>query len=208
MDAYFRRASAGRSGAPDLLGTLVDARVDGAGLNEPELLAFCGLLLLAGHITTVNLITNAVYSLLEHPDVLDAVIADPALVPGVVEETLRTLPPVRGVGRVATRSVELGGVQVREGQRVIAWIAAANRDQRVFDAPDRFDPHRRPNPHLAFGMGPHFCLGAPLARLEARLALEALAPHLRDLALSTADPPRLVRSELLLGFSHMRLDAV
>lgn len=208
MDAYF--AEICRRGPPDrddLLGALIAGKVDGVPLEEGEILSFCALLLFAGHITTVNLIANATYCLLGHPDALDALHRDPAGVPDAIEEVLRYMSPVQAMSRVATGPAEVGGVGIRAGDRVVAWIASANRDERVFDAPDRFDITRRPNPHLAFGAGVHFCLGAWLTRLETRVALERLLTPLRHLRQSDADPPLLDETALLMGVSRLTLEA-
>ncbi|MES2638148.1 MAG: cytochrome P450 [Myxococcota bacterium] len=205
MDAYFVDAcrTPGRASTDGLLAALLNARIDGDGLEEWEILSFCSLLLLAGHITTVNLIGNTVYCLSEHPEALARLQQDPALLSTAVEEVLRYMSPVQGISRVATRPVELGGVSLREGDRVVAWIASANRDERVFAEADRFDVGRRPNPHLAFGMGSHFCLGAPLARLEGRIALQVLLEHLPKLRPIDRDPPRLEPAGIFRGFTRL-----
>ncbi|MFN7145977.1 MAG: cytochrome P450, partial [Myxococcota bacterium] len=140
MDAYF--ADICRRGPPDrddLLGALLAGKVDGVPLEQGEILSFCSLLLFAGHITTVNLIANATYCLLAFPRALDALHRAPAGIPDAIEEVLRYMSPVQAMSRVATAPAEVGGVAVRAGDRVVAWIASANRDERVFDAPDRFD---------------------------------------------------------------------
>lgn len=157
-----------------LIGILRRAEIDGQRLNADEIISFCILLLAAGNETTTNLITNAWRCLLQHPETLGAVQADRGLVPGLVEETLRYYSPVQATSRMATEDVELYGHQVARGDRVTVWIGAANRDQRVFAAPDAFDVRRTPNHHLAFGHGVHFCLGAPLARMEAELAMTSM----------------------------------
>jgi len=157
-----------------LIGILRAAEIDGQKLTVEEIISFCILLLAAGNETTTNLITNAWRCLLQHPETLGAVQADRAMVPGLVEETLRYYSPVQATSRIATEDVELYGHQVGRGDRVTVWIGAANRDERVFCAPDAFDVRRTPNHHLAFGHGVHFCLGAPLARMEADLAISSM----------------------------------
>ena len=147
------------------------------------------LLLLAANETTTNLIGNAVLCLAEHPGVAGAVRADPALLPGAIEEVLRYRSPVQSMVRTVARDTALAGHGLRAGQRVVAWIGSANRDEAAFDAPDRFDAHRAPNRHLAFGAGGHFCLGAPLARLEARIALTQRATSGPEQAASTSAAP-------------------
>jgi cytochrome P450 len=175
--SYFRELIAQRRAQPgdDLLTELIRAEDEGSRLSEPELLSTCILLLVAGHETTVGLISNAVLALLRHPDQLAALRADPALTGGAVEETLRYDPPVQLTARVARGAIEIGDVQAPDGAVILLLLAATGRDPEVFDEPDRFDITRAAGGHLAFAAGPHFCLGAPLARLEASIALTAFA---------------------------------
>ena len=169
MNAYFldhirsRRADPGS----DLTSKLVQAEVDGERLADEEIVGFVGLLLIAGHITTTATLGNSVVSFQDNPDAAAEVRADPTLLPAAIEEVLRLRTPFPRLGRITKVDTEVGGVRIPAGQIVLPWLAAANRDERVFAEPDRFDIHRRPNPHLTFGHGIHFCLGAPLARLEA-----------------------------------------
>jgi cytochrome P450 len=139
------------------------------------------LLLVAGNETTTNLIGNAVTALLDHPDALASVAADPALVSATIEETLRYDAPVQILFRTATQDVEIAGVRIPKGAYVAPLLGSANRDSAASD-PDRFDVARDARGHVAFGFGAHFCLGASLARLEAKAALEALVPELPRLA--------------------------
>ncbi|MEE8558893.1 MAG: cytochrome P450 [Myxococcota bacterium] len=156
----------------DLISALVQAEADEDIMTENEVGNLIVLLLIAGNETTTNLIGNAVLALLSRPDLVDGVQANPALVPALVEETLRYDSPVQLMLRRATRSVEISGEKVGEGELVAVLLGSANRDERQFDEPDVFDLSRDPSRHLAFGFGTHFCLGAGLARLEARIALE------------------------------------
>jgi cytochrome P450 len=169
--------------ADDLIGVLVSASDDDDGLTEQELLSSLFQLIVAGHDTTTSLIGNGVVALLDHPAQLEMLLADPSLVPTAVEELIRFDAPVpHATFRVATEPTGIGGVEIPAGQQVLICLAAANRDPEVIDAPDRLDITRRPGAHLGFGHGIHFCLGAPLARLEARIAFTALFerfPHLR-----------------------------
>jgi cytochrome P450 len=145
------------------------------------------LLLVAGHETTVNLIGNGVLALLEHPDQMERLRAEPALLDTAVEELLRYAGPVAvSTERYAREDVALAGVTIPRGSLVFAVIASANRDERQFPDPDRLDVAREPNRHLSFGLGPHFCLGAPLARLEARVAIGALLRRVANIRLGTA----------------------
>ncbi|MCW2638512.1 MAG: hypothetical protein JWP76_818, partial [Dactylosporangium sp.] len=144
--------------------------------------------LLAGHITTTATLGNAVVSFDEHPDAAAEVRADPTRLPAAIEEVLRHRTPFPRLARRATKEVEVGEAVIPAGGIVMPWLTAANRDERVFAEPDRFDVHRQPNPHLTFGHGIHFCLGAPLARLEAKVALGILLQRYRDIAVASDVP--------------------
>ena len=165
----------------DLISTLIANQADEDGLSDYEVMMFIQLLLVAGNETTTNLISNAVSALLDHRDALEQVAADPTLVPALVEETVRFDAPVQTVFRSTTREIELHGIPLPKGAFVAAMLGSANRDGRRFREPDRFDLSRETKGHLGFGFGAHFCLGASLARLEARCALEALVPELPKL---------------------------
>jgi cytochrome P450 len=147
------------------------------------------LLLVAGHETTVNLIAAGVLALLRNSDQLAALRADPGSAPAVVEEVLRYDPPVQLTARIAKQDVPIGDVVVPRGSMVILLLAAAHRDPDANPDPDRFDPHRTEIRHLGFGFGPHFCLGAPLARLEGRIALTRFAQRVREPKLVLDPPP-------------------
>ncbi len=168
----------------DLLSALVGVRDEGDRLSEVELLTTCNLLLIAGHETTVNLIGNGILALLRHPDQQDRLRAEPDLGAGAVEEFLRYDPPVQLSSRTALEDVPVAGTTVPAGDTVLVGIAAANRDARVFDEPGRLDVTRTDVRHLTFGHGIHFCLGAPLARLEGRIAIGTLLAAARHLELA------------------------
>jgi cytochrome P450 len=164
-----------------LISDLLDVRVDGRALTQDELLGFCMLFVIAGHETTTKLVANAVELLSRHPDQRDAIVADLSLVPGAVEEVLRFHNSTQYMHRVATRDVDKYGRRIEEGDSVLLLIGAANHDPREFGpTAGRFDIARRPDRHLAFGYGAHFCLGAALARLEGRVALEEIHRRLPD----------------------------
>lgn len=184
MGAYFKQIIDQRRKDPqgDLISGLVLAEMDGEKLSEWDLLDFCSLLLVAGNVTTTNLISNAVMLFLEHPDALHAVRENPALLPDALEEVLRFRSPVQFMFRISSAETELGGRTLPPNQRVIALIGSANRDERQFEHANRFDIYRKPNRHIAFGQGVHYCLGAPLARLEAKVALNILLQRLPNLA--------------------------
>jgi cytochrome P450 len=166
----------------DLMSGLIAVQESGDQLTEDEIISTCVLLLVAGHETTVNLIGNAILAMLRHPAQWAALGADAARAPAVIEETLRYDPPVQMVGRIAAADIAIGDIEVPAGDALMLLLAAAHRDPAEFDHPDTFDPDRTNLRHLGFGRGLHYCLGAPLARLEADVALSAVTarfPHAR-----------------------------
>jgi cytochrome P450 len=173
LNGYLRDLIARRRSDPgdDLMSALVQVEESGDQLTEQEIIATCNLLLVAGHETTVNLIANAILAMLRHPAQWTALSADPQRVSAVVEETLRYDPPVQLIGRIAAEDMTIGGTDVPKGDVMMLLLAAAHHDPAAFDRPGEFDPDRETIRHLGFGKGPHFCLGAPLARLEAAVAL-------------------------------------
>jgi cytochrome P450 len=202
---YLRDTARARRSSPcdDLISVLVDPAQEDA-LEEIDVVQFVVLLLVAGNETTTNLIGNAVNALYDHPRVLEQVAADPSLVPGLIDETLRWDPPVQLVFRKATREVEVAGVPLPKGSLVAAILGSANRDPDRFEDPDRFDVTRDARGHLGFGLGVHYCLGSSLARLEARAALEALVPELPRY--KPAGPRNeLIDSFLIRGRHHLLL---
>jgi len=200
LAVFFRGLLAERRRAPrdDLVSAMLAAEADGDRLEEGELLALCALLLVAGHETTTNLVANAVLLLLRHPDERKRLQDDLALLPSAVEETLRFEPPIQLTDRAVAEPCTLGGVELRPGTLVVAGIAAAGRDPERHPEPQRFDVSRGDAHHLAFGLGNHVCLGASLARLEARTALGALLRRFPDFT-GPPDPPGWKRSIVLRG---------
>jgi cytochrome P450 len=190
MAGYFRALAEGRRRRPgeDLLSGLVAAEEAGDRLSEEELLATCILLYVAGHETTVNLVGNGLLALLRHPAESRRLREDPARVPGAIEELLRYDGPVQRVGRIAVADTEIGGVPIPAGALVMSLPGAANRDPAHFAEPDRLDVTRHEPRHLAFGSGIHYCLGAPLARLEAQAAIGTLLRRFPALTLAVERP--------------------
>ena len=207
MYAYADALCAQRRRTPrdDLLSVLLDAEVDGERLTQLQIDLFFLLLQNAGSETTRNLITTGAVALLERPDQLERLRADPSLLPLAIEELLRYVTPVMQFFRRAERDAEIAGRAIAADDRVLLVYASANRDGEVFHEPDHIDIAREPNPHVAFGAGgPHFCLGANLARLEARIMFEALLTRFAGLAVDgvVSDMPR-VHSNLIDGFAHL-----
>jgi cytochrome P450 len=189
---YLRELVARRRRAPgdDLVSSLVAvSETDGSRLSEDELVTTCTLLLNAGHEASVNVVGNGVLALLRHPAELARLRADPALVPAAVEEMIRYDAPLQLFERTATEDVAIGGVTVPAGQKIAALLGSANRDPAAFADPDRFDVGRTDNPHIGFGAGIHYCLGAPLARVELQVTLTTLLRRFPRLALA-GDPAR------------------
>ncbi|MCV7352888.1 cytochrome P450 [Mycobacterium parmense] len=185
----------------DLLSALIAVEESGDQLTEVEIVSTCVLLLVAGHETTVNLIGNAILAMLRRPAQWAALAADAARAPAVIEEILRFDAPVQMVGRIALADMEIGGVEVTAGDVMMLLLAAAHRDSAEFDRPDEFDPDRETFRHLGFGRGMHYCIGAPLARLEAGLALSALAARFPGARLGCE--PRYKANVTLRGLSAL-----
>lgn len=189
MQQYFRDIYAKRRLAPedDLITALVRAELEGDKLSEEEMVSSCVTILIGGHETTTYLIANGVYALLQHPDQLRRLRDNPALDASATEEFLRYEGPFQRNRRIATRDVVIGDMTIKKDQLILQFLGAANRDPSRFDQPDALDLARSPNKHLAFGYGPHFCLGAPLARLEAPVAIRALLQKLPKIRLAHED---------------------
>ena len=187
---YMRGLIAERRATPrgDLLSALIAAEEAGDKLSEDELIATCILLLIAGHETTVNLIGNGTLALLRHPEELRRLRETPGLIPSAVEELLRYDGPVQRTARITSTEVTIGGRTIPKGEMVMPFIGAADRDPAQFPDPDRVDLGRADNRHIAFGWGIHFCLGAPLARVEGQIAIDTLVRRLPRLALVDAEP--------------------
>jgi cytochrome P450 len=188
--AYLRELVAERRNhlGEDLLSALIQAKEAGDSLTEAELFATCTLLLTAGHETTINLIGNGTLALLRHPEQMARLKENPGLMKTAVEELLRYDSPVQATARVVYEEVEVGGHTLTPRQQVNFMFGAANRDPARFENPGQLDIGRQPNPHLAFGGGIHYCLGAPLARLEGQIAFATLLRRMPNLGLETDSP--------------------
>jgi len=183
MNEYFAEFIKDRRRNPgdDLTSKLTLVEEEGQRLDDTEIIGFVGLLLLAGHITTTATLGNSVLTFHENQDAVAEIRRDLSLLPAAIEEVLRLRTPFPRVARITTKEAELGGVTIPANQFVLPFLTAANRDERVFPNPNRFDLHRDPNHHATFGKGIHFCLGAPLARLEARVALKIMLERYSDI---------------------------
>ncbi|GLV56723.1 putative cytochrome P450 YjiB [Dictyobacter sp. S3.2.2.5] len=198
---YFLQKLSERRRQPqqDLMSRLINAEVDGEKLSDEELLEFCRLLLIAGYETTANLLGNAFVCFDQYPEVAEKLRQHPEFMPGAVEEILRCFPSVAGDTRVALEDTTLGGKQIQKHQVVSVVATSANYDESQFPDPERFDIHRDPNRHLTFGYGVHFCLGAPLARLEARIGLTIALRRLQNIQRDPGQPIEPVQSPFIIG---------
>ncbi|MET1073577.1 MAG: cytochrome P450 [Umezawaea sp.] len=189
-----------------LTSKLVTAELNGERLEDQEIVGFVALLLVAGHITTTALLGNAVVAFDRNPLILPELRASPTALPTALEEVLRYLPPFPELGRRTTAEVELGGRRIPADSIVMANLASANRDRAQFDRPDVFDPHRTTNPHLTFGHGIHFCFGAPLARMEGRVAFEVLFDRYRELTVATDEPVEFQNPAVIVSVKRLPVD--
>ncbi|ALC82953.1 MULTISPECIES: cytochrome P450 [Bacillus] len=202
---YFIKIIEERKAHPeeDLISLLLSAEIDGEKLTEDEILAFSILLLVAGNETTTNLITNAVRYLVEDKKIQEHARADLSLIQNLVEETLRFYPPIQAIGRVVKEDVEIGGQFIQKGSQVVSWVASANRDEDKFEEADRFLLERKSNPHMSFGFGIHFCLGAPLARQEGAIVLSTLLKKFSDLSKFEETALEPIQSPFVFGVKNL-----
>jgi cytochrome P450 family 142 subfamily A polypeptide 1 len=200
-DVIAQRRSTGKD--DDLIGTLVHAEIEGDRLDEDSLVHESLLILIGGDETTRHVISGGMAELLRHPDQMHHLQKDPAGLPTAVEEMLRWVSPIKNMARTATRDVELHGRTVQKDQKLLLLYPAANRDETVFERPEEFESGRSPNEHVAFGFGPHFCLGNQLARLELRVMFERLFERLPDIALASDGELPLRPASFVSGIEKM-----
>ncbi len=203
---YEQKVIADRRARPrqdDLISILVHAEIDGKKLSEEQLLYESLLLLVGGDETTRHVIVGGMYELLRKPELFAALVEDQSRIPMAVEEMLRWVTPIKNMARTATRDVELHGQTIEEGEKLLLLYDSANRDERAFERPMDFNIGRHPNEHIAFGWGPHFCLGASLARLELRVMFEEVARAMPGLRLVGDGPPPRRPSNFITGITHL-----
>ncbi|HET8852987.1 MAG TPA: cytochrome P450, partial [Ktedonobacteraceae bacterium] len=205
MSDYFRQMLEERKRVPrqDMMSDLLAAEVDGEHLSMEDAISFSTLLLLAGHVTTTNLLSQAIRCFDEHPEALSQLRKQPELMPTAIEEVLRYASPVWRLVRTNKEEVTLAGVTIAKDEMIFTWLSSANRDPRQFAEPERFDITRTPNRHVAFGHGIHFCIGAPLSRMEAAVALPMIIKQLPNLRVIHDDSPELFEGRFLFGFKRL-----
>lgn len=203
FQTYFDPVAADRQACPrhDLSSVIATAEVHGAAMPDYERFSYYAMITTGGHDTIAFCLSGGMHALIEHPDQLARLRADPSLIDTAIEEMLRWTTPGRHIVRTATEDIELGGQTIRAGEAVALFFNSANRDETVFANADQFRIDRRPNPHLAFGLGRHHCIGAHMARLEMRALLKALLPRLEQVEL--AAPPRRTSSTMVSGISSL-----
>ena len=205
MVEYFRRMIAQRKSDPkdDLITAIINAEVDGENLTELESLGFFILLLVAGNETTTNLISNSLLCIDENHETFNELKSSPELIPQAIEEVLRFRSPVQSIYRVAKKDTVINGTTVPAGSIIVPWIGSANRDESIFSNADQFDIHRKENRHIAFGEGIHYCLGAPLARLESKVALEMLLKEYDSIKVDRSIPMIPQNSTIVYGLREL-----
>ncbi|GHO60036.1 cytochrome P450 [Ktedonobacter robiniae] len=205
MSDYFWQMLEERKRTPgeDMMSDLLKAEIDGEHLSMEDTISFCTILLLAGHVTTTNLLGQAIRCFDEHPKALEQLRRQPELMPSAIEEVLRYASPVWRLSRTTKEAVTIAGVTIPKDEMVFAWLASANRDPAQFPEPERFIPTRTPNRHVAFGHGVHFCIGAPLSRMEAAVALPIILTQLPHLRVAYEESPQLFEGRVLFGFKRL-----
>nr|WP_175439426.1 cytochrome P450 [Streptomyces vilmorinianum] len=205
FDYFSRFVRRHPGGDDDLVGFLIGMEAGGRRLRHDEIVFNCYSLLLGANVTTPHAVAATVLALIEHPEEYARLLADPSLVPGAVDEGLRWSSPANHFMRYAVRDLELGGVRIKEGDALVTWLGSANRDEDVFPDPYRFDITRRPNRHVAFGFGPHYCIGAPLAKVALNILFEEIVRVVEEFRV--AGPVAHLESNFVAGIKHLPLTA-
>lgn len=205
FDYFSRFVRRHPGGDDDLVGFLTGMEAGGRKLRHDEIVYNCYSLLLGANVTTPHAIASTVLALIEHPDEYRRLLADPSLVPGAVDEGLRWSSPANHFMRYAVHDLELRGVSIKQGDALVTWLGSANRDEDVFPDPYRFDITRRPNRHVAFGFGPHYCIGAPLAKIALNLLFEEIVRVVERF--EVAGPIEHLESNFVAGIKHLPLTA-
>jgi unspecific monooxygenase len=192
----------------DLISLLIQSEVDGEKLTKQDIVGFSILLLAAGNETTTNLITNGVLTLWENPGTFDLLKNTQNVIPSMVEEVLRFRSPVQSTRRIVKQETQFGEIKLKRGDFVKVYLGSANRDPAIFHDPETFMPERENNRHIAFGEGVHFCLGAPLARLEGKIAFETITSKYRDLEVKKPEPSQRLDSDIMYGFNSLLVKGI
>ncbi len=208
MADYFYKKINRASRGPDLMSRLSTVEMDGRKLSDREIAGFAILLLVAGNETTTNLITNSIISLYETPPFYREMRKTPSLIPAVVEETLRYRSPVQSTRRYSKTDTEIGGIEILKNDILALYLGSANRDEEIFQDAELFNPLRPEKRHIAFGRGIHFCLGAPLARLEARIALEEFSKAIPEYEIKKPVPDDRIDSDIMYGFKKLNVKLI
>lgn len=205
MSVYFSKLMKERKEeiGEDLLTLLMEAEIDGEKLSEREIIGFSILLLAAGNETTTNLLTNSIITMTENPGTFQYMSDNRSDIPLGIEEVLRYRSPVQSTRRYVKEDSDVGGVRVQKGDMVFVYLGSANRDEKIFEKPEEFLPWRKENRHIAFGEGVHFCLGAPLARLEAKVVMEELTNRFGDIQAINPDQNDRLQAAIMYGFNRL-----
>jgi cytochrome P450 len=206
FDYFSQHVSRHAGGDDDLIGFLIGMEAGGRRLRHDEIVYNCYSLLLGANVTTPHAIASTVLALVEHPDEYRRLLADPSLVPGAVDEGLRWSSPANHFMRYAVHDLVLRDMEIKQGDALVTWLGSANRDEDVFPDPYRFDITRRPNRHVAFGFGPHYCIGAPLAKIALNLLFTEITDLVREF--EVAGPVEHLESNFVAGIKHLPLTAV
>ncbi len=203
MADYFYQMIDRKHNRDNIISRLSSVELDGKKLTDQDIAGFSILLLVAGNETTTNLITNMILSISENMDIYNNIIKNPSIISSVVEETLRFRSPVQSTRRYSKIDTEINGIPVYKNDFLVLYLGSANRDEDIYKKPEVFDPYREHKRHIAFGNGIHFCLGAPLARLEARIAIEELSRKVRSFEIENPSPDNRLDSDIMYGFNKL-----